>query len=151
LSLAGGTASTFFTQTREGQPRSRMLSEANINRLVDKLSRMRGAALKLGQFMSIQGPFLDLSYRNQTQTGTDTHALPPELDQVFRRVQNSANYMPNWQMEVGSLLCYSVLPLRPSSESHEGSLGTGLPLQFPFVQSHSLCCGIHRTSSRSAA
>jgi aarF domain-containing kinase len=32
-----------------------MLSEANLNRLVSKLSRMRGAALKLGQFMSIQG------------------------------------------------------------------------------------------------
>ena len=31
------------------------MSEANVRRLVDKLSRMRGAALKLGQFMSIQG------------------------------------------------------------------------------------------------
>jgi aarF domain-containing kinase len=32
-----------------------LMSEANVSRLVDKLSRMRGAALKLGQFMSIQG------------------------------------------------------------------------------------------------
>ena len=31
------------------------MTEANINRLVSKLSQMRGAALKLGQFMSIQG------------------------------------------------------------------------------------------------
>ena len=31
------------------------MSEGNIRRLVDKLSRMRGAALKLGQFLSIQG------------------------------------------------------------------------------------------------
>ena len=30
-------------------------SEANVKRLVDRLSRMRGAALKFGQFMSIQG------------------------------------------------------------------------------------------------
>jgi hypothetical protein len=30
----------------------------------------------------------------------DTHVLPPELDRVFRRVQDSAHYMPNWQMEV---------------------------------------------------
>ncbi|KAG2005766.1 atypical/ABC1/ABC1-A protein kinase, variant 2 [Coprinopsis cinerea AmutBmut pab1-1] len=60
-----------------------MLSEANIKRLVGKLTQMRGAALKLGQFMSIQ----------------DTHLLPPELDQIFRRVQDSAHYMPDWQME----------------------------------------------------
>lgn len=33
------------------------MSEANVRRLVDKLSRMRGAALKLGQFLSIQGQF----------------------------------------------------------------------------------------------
>ena len=31
---------------------------------------------------------------------TDTHVLPPELDQIFRRVQDSAHYMPDWQMEV---------------------------------------------------
>lgn len=34
------------------------MSEANVRRLVDKLSRMRGAALKLGQFLSIQGALL---------------------------------------------------------------------------------------------
>lgn len=32
-----------------------MLTESNVKRLVAKLTRMRGAALKLGQFMSIQG------------------------------------------------------------------------------------------------
>lgn len=35
-----------------------MMTEANIKRLVSKLSQMRGAALKLGQFMSIQGELL---------------------------------------------------------------------------------------------
>lgn len=34
---------------------SLMLSAANMERLVTKLSRMRGAALKLGQMMSFQG------------------------------------------------------------------------------------------------
>ena len=34
---------------------SLMLSEGNMNRLVAKLSRMRGAALKLGQMISFQG------------------------------------------------------------------------------------------------
>ena len=37
---------------------SLMLSEGNMNRLVAKLSRMRGAALKLGQMMSFQGTFV---------------------------------------------------------------------------------------------
>ncbi|KAH7922496.1 ABC1-domain-containing protein [Leucogyrophana mollusca] len=60
-----------------------MMTEGNIKRLVSKLSQMRGAALKLGQFMSIQ----------------DTHLLPPEVDKIFRRVQDSAHYMPDWQME----------------------------------------------------
>lgn len=32
-----------------------MLNEANAERLVRKLSRMRGAALKLGQMLSFQG------------------------------------------------------------------------------------------------
>ncbi|KAF8119482.1 ABC1 family-domain-containing protein [Boletus edulis] len=59
------------------------MTEANIKRLVSKLSQMRGAALKLGQFMSIQ----------------DTHILPPEVDKIFGRVQDSAHYMPDWQME----------------------------------------------------
>ncbi|KAJ7886659.1 ABC1 family-domain-containing protein [Mycena leptocephala] len=60
-----------------------MMTEANITRLVSKLSQMRGAALKLGQFLSIQ----------------DTHVLPPDVDKIFRRVQDSAHYMPDWQME----------------------------------------------------
>lgn len=59
------------------------MSESNVKRLVDKLSTMRGAALKLGQFMSIQ----------------DSNLLPEQIEQVLLRVQNSANYMPAWQME----------------------------------------------------
>ncbi|KAG6334394.1 hypothetical protein ID866_4696 [Astraeus odoratus] len=75
--------STKSSGDTNGQQPSLIMTEANIRRLVSKLSQMRGAALKLGQFMSIQ----------------DTHLLPPELDEVFRRVQNSAHYMPDWQME----------------------------------------------------
>ena len=39
----------------EEPTQSALMTPANISRLVEKLSRMRGAALKLGQFMSIQG------------------------------------------------------------------------------------------------
>lgn len=38
-----------------GSGGSLILSESNMERLVAKLSRMRGAALKLGQMMSFQG------------------------------------------------------------------------------------------------
>lgn len=77
------------------------MTEANLTRLVSKLTRMRGAALKVGQFLSIQG----ICNRHLPQTSfdshlADTHVLPPELDRVFRGVQDSAHYMPNWQMEV---------------------------------------------------
>jgi len=32
-----------------------LLTEANVNRIVDTLCRVRGAALKVGQMLSIQG------------------------------------------------------------------------------------------------
>lgn len=71
------------TGTKDAAASPLFLSEANVNRLVDKLSTMRGAALKLGQFLSIQ----------------DSHMLPPQVEQVMLRVQNSAHYMPAWQLE----------------------------------------------------
>lgn len=57
-SLGYGAASEMLrrsTQSSEGQSSSVVMTEANIKRLVAKLTQMRGAALKLGQFMSIQG------------------------------------------------------------------------------------------------
>jgi aarF domain-containing kinase len=60
---------------------SLLLSPANMERLVVKLSRMRGAALKLGQMMSFQ----------------DSKMLPPAINAVLQRVQDSADYMPIWQ------------------------------------------------------
>ncbi|KAF7326442.1 Atypical kinase COQ8, mitochondrial [Mycena sanguinolenta] len=85
-SLGYGAASEVIrrsTRPTEGPQQSVMMTEANITRLVSKLSQMRGAALKLGQFLSIQ----------------DTHVLPADVDKIFRRVQDSAHYMPDWQME----------------------------------------------------
>ncbi|RKP36504.1 ABC1 family-domain-containing protein [Dimargaris cristalligena] len=61
---------------------SAFVSRANVDRLVNKLSQMRGAALKLGQMLSIQ----------------DNHALSPDLARILNRVQKSANYMPIRQM-----------------------------------------------------
>jgi len=41
----------------------------------------------------------------------DTHVLPPDIDKIFRRVQDSAHYMPDWQMEVRFLYLPANLPL----------------------------------------
>jgi len=51
----GAVGETFRRATGSGGSGSLMLSEQNMERLVAKLSRMRGAALKLGQMMSFQG------------------------------------------------------------------------------------------------
>ena len=62
---------------------SYMLSPANMDRLVTKLSRMRGAALKLGQMISFQ----------------DSKMLPPAVQEVLQRVQDRADYMPPSQRD----------------------------------------------------
>ncbi|OAG05729.1 ubiquinone biosynthesis protein-like protein coq-8 [Paraphaeosphaeria sporulosa] len=62
---------------------SLMLSPGNLEILVAKLSRMRGAALKLGQIISFQ----------------DIKMLPPAIHEVLQRVQDSADYMPAWQRD----------------------------------------------------
>ncbi|RAH70913.1 protein kinase COQ8 [Aspergillus aculeatinus CBS 121060] len=62
---------------------SLMFSAANTERLVAKLSKMRGAALKLGQVISIQ----------------DTKMLPEAIHQVLQRVQDRADYMPASQRD----------------------------------------------------
>lgn len=57
-SLGYGAASEIVRRTGgvSHDPQSSVfMTEANIKRLVSKLSQMRGAALKLGQFLSIQG------------------------------------------------------------------------------------------------
>lgn len=60
-SLSAGAAaelfkrSSNFSSTETDVNSSLMLTPANVKRLVSKLTQMRGAALKLGQFLSIQG------------------------------------------------------------------------------------------------
>ncbi|XP_070621020.1 atypical kinase COQ8B, mitochondrial isoform X2 [Erythrolamprus reginae] len=58
------------------------VSAANAEKIVHTLCKMRGAALKIGQTLSIQDP----------------HFLSPQLQQVFERVRQSADFMPPSQM-----------------------------------------------------
>jgi aarF domain-containing kinase len=66
-----------------GSQGSMLLSPGNMERLVAKLSRMRGAALKMGQMMSFQ----------------DSKMLPAPIQEVLQRVQDRADYMPAWQRD----------------------------------------------------
>lgn len=51
----GAMSETLRRATGHASNGSLMLNAGNMERLVAKLSRMRGAALKLGQIMSFQG------------------------------------------------------------------------------------------------
>ncbi|XP_073194782.1 atypical kinase COQ8A, mitochondrial isoform X3 [Lepidochelys kempii] len=61
---------------------SPFLSEANAERIVRTLCKVRGAALKLGQMLSIQ----------------DNAFINPHLQRIFERVRQSADFMPIKQM-----------------------------------------------------
>ncbi|CUM67838.1 uncharacterized protein PRCAT00005546001 [Priceomyces carsonii] len=83
-----GAATQGIKQYASGKPtainmKSLFLSPQNIERMAKKFSKMRGAALKIGQMMSFQ----------------DSSILPTEIRQVLLRVQNSAHYMPPGQLE----------------------------------------------------
>ncbi|XP_033336372.2 ubiquinone biosynthesis protein COQ8, mitochondrial [Megalopta genalis] len=59
------------------------LTKANAERIVSTLCKVRGAALKIGQILSIQ----------------DETIISPELQKIFERVRQSADFMPAWQVE----------------------------------------------------
>ncbi|XP_076680030.1 ubiquinone biosynthesis protein COQ8, mitochondrial isoform X1 [Andrena cerasifolii] len=59
------------------------LTKANAERIVSTLCKVRGAALKIGQILSIQ----------------DETIISPELQKIFERVRQSADFMPTWQIE----------------------------------------------------
>ncbi|CDO92041.1 unnamed protein product [Kluyveromyces dobzhanskii CBS 2104] len=85
-SVGISAASQSITQLSRGQSsnfKGSLLSDSNVERIANKFSQMRGAALKLGQLMSFQ----------------DEKVLPPQLYTILARVQNSANYMPPRQLD----------------------------------------------------
>ncbi|XP_053987221.1 atypical kinase COQ8B, mitochondrial isoform X1 [Hylaeus volcanicus] len=59
------------------------LTKANAERIVSTLCKVRGAALKIGQILSIQ----------------DESTINPEVQKIFERVRQSADFMPKWQVE----------------------------------------------------
>ncbi|XP_059931567.1 atypical kinase COQ8B, mitochondrial isoform X4 [Gadus macrocephalus] len=113
---------------------SPLLSEANAERIVNTLCKVRGAALKIGQMLSIQ----------------DNSFINPQLQKIFERVRQSADFMPPWQMnkvlaeELGSgwrdqLLSFDDKPFAAASigQVHLGVLKDGreiaMKIQYPGV------------------
>lgn len=60
-----------------------LLNETNANLIVETLCRVRGAVLKLGQMLSIQ----------------DSALIDPKLADIFERVRQAADFMPQSQVE----------------------------------------------------
>ncbi|CAH1112860.1 unnamed protein product [Psylliodes chrysocephalus] len=87
--LGIGTAAEYAKKTlgiadsTSSDPSMLFLNKANMDRIVDTLCKVRGAALKLGQIMSIQ----------------DESIVSPELAKALERVRQSADFMPDWQLE----------------------------------------------------
>lgn len=86
-SVAGNMAVTRLREAARGNRPSvkdLLLTPANIHRIADDLARMRGAAMKVGQLLSMD-------------TGD---VLPPELNQIMARLRADADYMPPKQLKV---------------------------------------------------
>lgn len=71
------------TSNSNNQVYSSIITESNAERLANALCRMRGAALKVGQMLSIQ----------------DETVLPPQIQAALERVRAGADVMPRGQVE----------------------------------------------------
>eukprot|EP00127_Corallochytrium_limacisporum_P004876 Clim_evm20s191 gene=Clim_evmTU20s191 len=106
-SQTGADSGTVETQAAEDgkavSPQTQNLSPESMTSIVSTLCRMRGAALKIGQMLSIQ----------------DEAIISPELARVMERVRHSADYMPPAQM-----LQMIVSQLGDEWESHFANFNT---------------------------
>ncbi len=84
--VAGGVIAEGARRLADGErPRMNelLLTPANVTRVADQLSNLRGAAMKLGQMISMDAGDL----------------LPPELSTIMARLRSSAQHMPPAQLQ----------------------------------------------------
>ena len=84
--IAGGVMAEGARRLAGGQrPRMNelLLTPANVGRVADRLSHLRGAAMKLGQMVSMDAG----------------DVLPPELAQIMARLRENAHAMPPGQLQ----------------------------------------------------
>ena len=84
--VAGGMVAEGARRLTSGEPinpRDLILTPGNVKRMTDRLSHLRGAAMKMGQMISMDaGDF-----------------LPPELSEILARLRDQANFMPTKQLD----------------------------------------------------
>jgi predicted unusual protein kinase regulating ubiquinone biosynthesis (AarF/ABC1/UbiB family) len=85
VGLAGGILAEGARRAVRGelpQMRAMLLTPANAARLTDKLARLRGASMKVGQLLSMEAGEL----------------LPPEFTDILARLREDAHFMPLGQL-----------------------------------------------------
>ncbi len=84
--VAGGVVAEGARRLASGERPSMgdlLLTPANATRVADQLSHLRGAAMKLGQMISMDAGDM----------------LPPELATILAKLRNNANHMPPQQLD----------------------------------------------------
>jgi len=84
--VAGGMAAEGARRLASGErisPRDLILTPGNVTHMTDRLSHMRGAAMKMGQMISMDAGDL----------------LPEELSNILARLRDQANFMPTKQLD----------------------------------------------------
>jgi predicted unusual protein kinase regulating ubiquinone biosynthesis (AarF/ABC1/UbiB family) len=84
--VAGGMVAEGARRLASGEginPRDLILTPGNVQRMTDRLSHLRGAAMKMGQMISLDaGDF-----------------LPEELSKILATLRDQANFMPTRQLD----------------------------------------------------
>ncbi|WP_370400473.1 ABC1 kinase family protein [Sulfitobacter sp. JB4-11] len=115
--VAGSMAINGIAQLGQGQRptmRDLLLTPQNVTRIADQLAKMRGAAMKIGQLVSMD-------------TGD---VLPPELAQIMARLRADAHFMPpaqlkqvlNTQWPTGWIKAFKAFDVRPIAAASIGQV-----------------------------